>query len=163
MADQSIQTLMRTYTRSAQFVADARERLRPAVSAVTYGGASDYSVTATTFTVIDDLRLAGTISTTGGPVELSFVCQGTKGTTNLRVSVLWDGLEVTGRDGGMARSLGSDLNLCGLYVIGAGNGPVSSVSRGMHRFSLAACVDGGTGTVLAGAVQTITLLAKELT
>ena len=129
---------------------------RPFLWKYVANAAANYSITATTPTVIDSANLGGTIMSTGRPLFIAF---GTRvlvrGTTLIAMGVRMDGVELGSTSSLYVRASADIDTAYGFWV-------ATDVKPGARRLDLTAFVDAGTGTVSANSGNYTFLLAVEL-
>ena len=121
-----------------------------------YVGTADYSITWTSFADVDSANLRLVLpACSGRPIRVRFGASMAKGTTHVRLSLAYDGTEVTGNIGlAQARSTVAETHCSIPWTIEA-------PTPGDHVLTLQALVDAGTGTVYSNAVP-ITIEAEEV-
>jgi hypothetical protein len=120
-------------------------------------GTADYAITATTFTDVDPTNLRLSLpKCSGSPIRVRFGCFCLKGTTYTRVSLAFDGVEVTGNIG--LAEVHTATNATTLTSI---PWTIPSPTPGNHYLTLQARVDAGTGTIFNNGVY-ITMEAEEV-
>lgn len=131
------------------------DRVRRGLLGPLLGGASNYTVSATSFAELDSALLAGVMVCTGRPVLL-MVSAGVLPTNVCWLSVSMDGTEVTTR-GGMVYT---QLATTGLYI----SGWAMVVPRpGPRRFAMIGRVNAGSATVYSDFSGNLTqMVAVEL-
>lgn len=119
---------------------------------------TNYSVTATGFTEVDSINLAGRMVCTGRPIRIDLWANVAKGATStvLQLSVTMDGAEVTNTSNGMALvfDTGTAYTVSGWHVI-------ERPQPGERRFAVVAKVNAGTSTIFGDGANRIAMTVKE--
>lgn len=136
--------LMNTYIRDNQIALKT-----PPQDLYNVNEGADYSTTSATFVDVDATNLSLTIATTGGAVEVKFVCNCVASAANsVYFDVVVDGATQAGNDGIVSeyldRSAAPGRSISFSYITAA-------LSAASHQFKIAWKVTGGTITMYAGA------------